>query len=273
MKLLPTKYARANRRLNWRIYQHVRQSHSHAYRKRDRVEIPARLTRRGWSEMDAFNARARSHWFRLIAGELCRRVGAGAPDFVPSSKLCFVTLADAACCDHHFVDPEDIRYIVERVRRRYAQALRGLDYIGMIDAALYVSARRALGATKVICFHVHVVAWGCKPGSVRKRCERLNNRLTPPLFEAKVAQCKGIRDGDLLKVLSYAMKTPFQQYQAWRPRDGSGWRQRKRQLNGTNARYLFEQLDGIDLPKLTIAGGEGIEIKEAVTRFIRSPLR
>jgi hypothetical protein len=138
--LLPPKYANRYCRIERKQGRHLKK-HLRGWRQKTfRRAIDGLPPLRGEAEglLNAHNEYARSRWFRAMAGNLCLEVGARPPDFVPDRPVYFLTLLDGQQIVYPDQDEDDSPTLQE-IRKCYARLLQGLDYIGMVDAALYVS--------------------------------------------------------------------------------------------------------------------------------------
>src|SRR4051812_40050992 len=91
----------------------------------------------------------------------------------PRQPIYFVTLCDRRCCTSHQTSEIPIKRFIQKLRR----GLRGLSYFGMIEPAFYanVCPGTYVGDRKrMVCWHLHLLAWGKSKTWVKKRIKRLN---------------------------------------------------------------------------------------------------
>lgn len=239
-----------------RLIGGLRGYHQQIYLKPERQV--RRLGRRQASELGAQNPYAREFWMRSLGAELCREVGARAPDWAPEVPVFFVTLIDeaqivypAGCTRGYRPNPQ----IVD-IRRHYRRALQGLDYLGMLDPALYVSTQRVQGVPRFLLWHAHVLVWNTSKRALDDWAASVRPKMSAYLPYASAVDCQQIRPPDLRQIIWYTGKTPYKQYQVWR-RDAGSLGQQKRNINGINSVRLYAELRDITLPELTLAGGLG----------------
>jgi hypothetical protein len=200
-----------------------------------------------------------------MAGNLCLEVGARPPDFVPERSVYFLTLLD----QRQIVYPtrgEDESPTLEEIRKSYARLLRGLNYIGMLDPALYVSAHRTHHVARFIHFHVHVLVWGVRRAELERRCKEIRVQIGSLIRRATPAKYKPVKDRTLLKVTSYTAKMPRHQYQIWSELHKPGMKQSKRRINGVNSVRLYGAMQDYTLDQLVLAGGRGERVLKHMLR-------
>ncbi|WP_145984673.1 hypothetical protein [Methylobacterium aquaticum] len=239
-----------------RLKKGLRGYHQQVYDRPER-EI-RRLGRRRAGELGAQNPYAREYWMRSLGAGLCREVGAQAPDWVPRVPVFFVTLIDedqivypADCTRGYRPNPE-----IADIRRYYRRALRGLDYLGMLDPTLYVSAQQVQGVPRFLLWHAHALVWNISKGALDLWAESVRPTMSAYLPYASAVDCRQVRPRDLRQLIWYTNKTPYKQYQVWRRETGS-LGQQKRNINGVNSVRLYADMKDLVLPRLTLAGGAG----------------
>jgi len=95
---------------------------------------------------------------------LARHLGAEPPDFELPVPVYFVTLIDK----RHIVNSDQeysedwVPYDLWKIGAAYSDALFGLNHLGMLDVALYVSTQRTHGVDRFLQFHTHSLVWGIK---------------------------------------------------------------------------------------------------------------
>ncbi|WHQ68792.1 hypothetical protein [Methylorubrum extorquens] len=142
------------------------------------------------------------------------------------------------------------------IRRHYRRALQGLDYLGMLDPAFYVSTQRVQGVPRFLLWHAHALVWNTSKCALDAWAERVRPTMSAYLPYASAVDCRVVKPWDLRQVIWYANKTPYKQYQVWR-RDSGSLGQQKRNMNGINSVRLYAELHDMTLPELTLAGGMG----------------
>lgn len=239
-----------------RLIGGLRGYHQQIYLKPER-EV-RRLGRNRASELGAQNPYARDFWMRSLGAGLCREVGARAPDWTPQVPVFLVTLIDeaqivypAGCELGWRPNPQ-----VVDIRRHYRRALQGLDYLGMLDPAFYVSTQRVQGVPRFLLWHAHVLVWNTSKRALDAWAERVRPTMSAYLPYASAVDCRPVKPQDIRQVIWYTNKTPYKQYQVWCRETGS-LGQQKRNMNGINSVRLYAEMRGMRLLELTLAGGLG----------------
>lgn len=239
-----------------RLIEGLRGYHQQVYARPER-EV-RRLGRRWAGELGAQNPYARERWMRSLGAGLCREVGARAPDWAPQVPVFFVTLIDetqivypAGCTRGYRPNPR----IVD-IRRHYRRALRGLDYLAMLDPALYVSAQRIQGVPRFLLWHAHALVWSTSEAELDAWAEGVRPTMSAYLPYASAVKCSEIIPEDLRQMIWYMNKMPRKQYQLWK-RQSESFKQYKRDINGINSVRLYAEMRDVALPELAFAGGAG----------------
>ncbi|WP_147025525.1 hypothetical protein [Methylobacterium oxalidis] len=200
---------------------------------------------------------------RSMGAGLCRCVGACAPNWEPRVPVFFITLID----EGQIVYPTDANTEGFRrstphfpdIHRTYRRALRGFDYIGMLDPALYVSTQKVECVSRFILWHAHALVWNTSAAALDQWASEARWSMRAYLPYASGIDWRPIRPPDLRQLIWYTGKTPRQQYQLWRREKGS-LQQYARPINGVNAVRLYATMRNLTLPELTFAGGAGRQI-------------
>lgn len=216
----------------------------------------------------AHNAFARERWMRSLGGQLCAALGARPPRYRPVQPVWLVTLIDRR---QLLRGPDTTGWrrpdpTFREIRRVYAAAMTGLDYVGLLDPALYVSTQHREGVPRVILWHLHALVWNTTEAELDAWAEGVRATMDAYLPYSSSVDVERVRPADLLQVLWYTAKMPRKQYQLWeRPERGS-LQQYKGQINGVNAVRLYAALRPLRLPHLTLAGGAGRPIRRRTLR-------
>lgn len=216
----------------------------------------------------AHNAFARERWMRAMGGQLCAALGARPPRYRPVQPVWFVTLIDRRQIMRG-PDPAGWRQpdpTFREIRRVYAAAMTGLDYVGLLDPALFVSTQHREGVPRFVQWHLHALVWNTTEAALDTWAEGMRATIDAYLPGASSVKISLIRPADFLQVLWYTAKMPRKQYQLWRRREGNSLQQYKRQINGVNAVRLYAALRSLRLPHLTLAGGAGRPIRRQTLR-------
>lgn len=151
------------------------------------------------------------------------------------------------------------------IRRVYAAAMTGLDYIGLLDPALFVSTQHREGVPRFIQWHLHALVWNTSEPELNAWAERVRPTMDAYLPGASSVKISLIRPADFLQVIWYTTKMPRKQCQVWLRERGS-LQQYKRQINGVNSVRLYAALRPLRLPHLTLSGGAGRPIRRRTLR-------
>lgn len=198
---------------------------------------------------------------REWGGRLCGLLGAPAPDWEPHVPVYFVTLIDR----QQIVYPAGVSKGyrpnpgITNIQRTYRRALRGLDYIGMLDPSLYVSTQRVEGVSRFILWHTHALVWNTSKAVLDRWADSIRPTMHAYLPYATGVDVRPVRPEGLRQLIWYIGKTPRQQYQLSRRESGS-LQQYAGPINGINSVRLYAEMRKLTLPQLTMAGGEGRRI-------------
>ena len=215
----------------------------------------------------AHNAFARERWMRALGGQLCAALGARPPRYRPVQPVWFVTLIDRRQIVR---GPDTTRFArpdptFREIRRAYAAAMTGLDYVGLLDPALFVSTQHQEGVPRFIQWHLHTLVWNISRTELDAWAEGVRATMDAYLPGASSVDIAPVEPDDLLQMLWYTAKMPRKQYQVSRRESGS-LKQYKGQINGVNAVRLYAALRPLRLPHLTLAGGAGRLIRRRTLR-------
>jgi hypothetical protein len=136
------QFRRRIRKQGRHLERHLRGSRQRSFDDVEEAREP--LLRSTRTHLNVHNPYARRYFFRAVAGNLARHLGAEPPDFELPEPLHFLTLIDK----RHIVKPDEFdseewqAYSLREIRAAYGEALFGLDHLTMLDVALYVSTQR-----------------------------------------------------------------------------------------------------------------------------------
>ncbi|MFG1343138.1 hypothetical protein [Xanthobacter autotrophicus] len=155
---------------------------------------------------------------------------------------------------------------VKHLRHHFGKALWGLNFIGMLEPALYVSLRGQVSPTRrLFLWHVHAIAWRNSNDSIdHARAVARQHGFSTLLPGAPALMTKTITPGDLVRVSGYLNKSPRHQYSLAYKGEGAKPEHRRRSATGANLARLHRHLDGLYLDDLAIAGGEGKAVLNAI---------
>ena len=205
------------------------------------------------------------HSKRLWLAELLQaylRVHAGSAkrsrdfDFEIDQACAFVTLTHRAwaCAD------TNIQFDLDRAKQMVRNALRGTDYIAVLDAGMYKNEDwETDGETgKLISFHFHALVWAKTRTDLDRLRKYIKPRFEPILGNKSSAHFKFINNQDeAATALTYMAKMPFLGYRTTINEKG-----KKKQVSCSKLFYktrwhLFNELQKHDLFTFWLAGGSG----------------
>jgi hypothetical protein len=225
--------------------------------------------------LNAVSPRARIRWGEMICEELSKHFHLEPTQPEPDQRIFLVTLCDRRCCTSHQDENIDIPKFIRLLRR----GLRGLSYLGMIEPAYYVNVCEGarIHGKRMVCWHVHLVAWGESRSAIRARIERLNKDgiLLPIADGLAAAHQKRISKGKLASKVAYMLKGPRKAYRLFKydqvTADGEivlRFRQKKDDLRPGERLTLFRLMKDLYLDQLALGGGEGADILRRLKRRV-----
>jgi hypothetical protein len=224
---------------------------------------------------NAVSPKARIRWGKMICEEFSTHFKLGPDQPEPDQRLFLVTLCDRRCCTSHQEKNIDISQFMRILRR----GLRGLSYLGMIEPAYYVNVCEGvrIHGKRMVCWHVHLLAWGESKSAIRTRIESLNKKgiLLPIADGLPAAHQKRIAKGKLTKKIAYVLKGPRKAYRLfkWEQVTADGeivqrFKQKKDDLRPGERLSLFRLMKDMYLDQLALAGGEGAAILRRLKRRV-----
>jgi hypothetical protein len=236
------------------------------------------------SQLDlcCINHSARMRWSKAFCNELEKFFGLGPKHQYPDQPLFFVTLTDVSCTTDHDAPWVD----VYTFKRKLQAGLKGLNYVGMVEPALYVNVAPGTrwSNKKAASWHLHAICWGENRREMKARFKRLNRegRYLSIMESQRGADQKEIVAGRLLKntertfiadKLRYVLKSPKNAYRVYKTErvtsDGECvpcFRQRKSELRKGDRITLFHLMKNLHLDELAAAGGEGTDMMRRIKR-------
>jgi hypothetical protein len=237
------------------------------------LEVSLRLRRTGYQslkklirpqtqrKLPAQNAFARANIRRALGSELFDVLGADAPVFIANQEVYFLTVIDGGMVTHpglpdELMIPRRAPSIVE-IKSNYVRLLGDLNYVGMIEPALYVSTQEHFGVPRLVNYHVHCLVWGISFFELDRICREINRQISSLIPHAPAAEFKSINPQTLRNMLWYITKMPYEQHQLWVRPTTNRYRQEARGLNRINALRLCREMANYTLDDLAIGGGAG----------------
>ena len=248
----------------------------------DRTRLPrpapadVELVTKGSTYMHLVSHRDRNKFFRILWEEFAGLLGLDDKTTYPDFPLFWVTLVDRSCCT-----PAREWYVdIEGVKRRFAEGLHGLSYVGMIDVAYYVNSRVGKYRKPFLSWHLHAICWGASSEKMKERFERLNSpsnkRRYRPVAEGMTgADCRPIPNQMLASGLRthledkfrYMAKPPLQAYRLFKRHKldaygqvGSNNQQKPSPLSPAELIRLFHVIKHLFLDDMIVGAGRGMKI-------------
>ncbi|MEQ1955100.1 hypothetical protein [Mesorhizobium sp. CN2-181] len=201
--------------------------------------------------------RLRDSIFRQLRSEMRDPASQGNADGY------FVTICDRRTTSD-FDGPIDFR----EIRKIYHGHLLNMNFIGMIEPALYVSCQKVFGVDRRLHYHLHAIVWNCTDRLIQDRCANINDELLPMVSYTETANWKPISPGTLRTVIEYIGKLPAEQTQIWK-RPSERLKQQSRQINGINSVRVLREMANFKLDDLLLSGRRGLDIARRALRDVR----
>jgi hypothetical protein len=158
--------------------------------------------------------------------------------------------------DWHFSD-KAWEFDIDRIKQQVRNRFRGLNYIFMIELAVFRNVRPTLGQGRVIAPHIQGFSWG---QISRREMKRIRQRFSGGMFGADSIRRQEVYD--LPGAISYSVKPPYHGYSVYPKQNGDfGHKQSKLWL--TQHYDLFQHLKDFTYLDMTFARGEGVPILRA----------
>jgi hypothetical protein len=178
--------------------------------------------------------------------------------FQSGGAIMLATFADRAwaCCDRA------CNFDFAKAKQKIRNALSGMDYIAVIEAAMYPHTKWTTdGITGcLVSFHCHAVVWSTSKSVLRRHQTKIAARFKPVHQDDKklpfLNNLKTLKD--VLKALRYLTKMTLEGYR--RKSSGGKIVQEHVSLNAGHHYRLFKFLRGRSLFDAWLAGGKGAEV-------------
>lgn len=237
------------------------------------------MSRSRSSDLNAGNPYARIKWGDVLWSEFVSHFDLCEENPLPEIPLFWLTLVDIGCFTAHDAEQINLAAIIHKLRG----GLGGLSYIGMIDAAYYtnIAPGTEFSERRGVNWHLHLFAWGETRKQIKARFATLNDsndNYRPIIPEGLGADWKQVTEEMLPIRFRYMLKTPRKSYRIGRKElcDPEGrvdfkFMQNKSDLRPGERVTLFLLLKRFWLNELTVAGGEGVELRRRALRQITTP--
>lgn len=247
-------------------------------RRYRRLVIDTRTERgeRAAHYMYANNEHSRITLARVMLDRLHRAVG---PDTGPFTFVTVVPVAYlVALADAETMSAEARADLIGRLQALARQTLQGMNYVGMVEPALY--KRRGPDGPgdnrDGLFWHVHAVVWGLNTQAVRSRARAKIGKRHTNLFGRSAVWVKEIEHGEVDVYGLYIVKAPLKHYDL-RPTTkesidpetgevftGPGYRQQPDTMQTGDRVRVAHAMEGLLLDQLLFGGGDGSAVATAV---------
>lgn len=158
--------------------------------------------------------------------------------------------------------------------RRLLRVLRGLDYIGVVDAALYTNSPR-YDRGRAVAWHMHLLVWNCSAAQIRNLCLYVNTRyrsLVPGLTPAHSRPLTTRKA--VTRQITYAFKAPTRSYRFYPRRDEQRritdtWQQKKYPARPGEAVEICKFMRGARIDQLCLSGGQAVGMIDEIAEMAR----
>jgi hypothetical protein len=168
---------------------------------------------------------------------------------------------------------------VRRLTRWVGRALKGLNCLGMVEAALYTNIRRiGRSWTPIVSWHVHLIVWGTSYATLNRRLAKIRENHQSLIEGIEAAHSVRLESGSAVEEeLYYMLKSPLKEYRIAkrRPRGGfdhetreisesNGFKQWKRDLRPGHLVQMCNVMQEQYLDNLLFGIGDGVAIHKSI---------
>jgi hypothetical protein len=228
------------------------------------------------SELNAANPYARIVVGNALWSEFSKFFDLSESQPIPLVLMYWLTLVDIGCMTA--LDATNIN--VAGMIRHLRFGLEDLSYIGVMDPGLYANIQPGtnFSSRTGVNWHLHLFAWGKEPKAMKRWVKRMNKsrdnyRPIVPRPQGNGFDCRRITEENIARRFQYMCKTPRKAYRinVKKRTDAEGrtkvkYISSKSLLRPGEHVTLFHLLKKFSLDELTVAGGEGVEIRRRALR-------
>ncbi|MCG3773241.1 MAG: hypothetical protein JW395_0045 [Nitrospira sp.] len=233
-------------------------------------------------ELNAANPYARILLGNALWSEFSKFFDLSESQPIPEVPLFWLTLVDLGCMTA--LDATNIN--VAGMIRHLRIGLRGLSYIGLMEAALYANIQPATNYPERtgVNWHLHLFAWGEEPKAMKLRVKRMNKAsenhrpIVPRDMGGVGFESRRVTEENIARRFRYMCKTPRKAYRinVKKRMDAEGrtefsYISSKSLLRPGERVTLFHLLKNFSLDELTVAGGEGVGLRRRALRHLVRP--
>lgn len=212
--------------------------------------------------LSANSYQGRLRWHRAFARHLVMVVGPQSPGLVSQRDVHLLTLVDDTRC----LTEAQERPAMKSLRHGFGSCLTGLNFVGMLEPALYVSVPFSRSTSRrLYAWHFHAIVWDASAEDIQKVRTRVREHQFSSLIpRAPALDITPVPLEDVLDVAGYINKSPRHQYSLAHILGGTRIQQYRRKATGANLARLHRHLEGLHLDDLAVAGGEGTDVLRAI---------
>jgi hypothetical protein len=119
---------------------------------------------------------------------------------------------------------ETVTFDVETIKILTKKALRGVNAVAMVEAALYTNITLNRGhSNRTVSWHVHMLVWDTPVEKLKTRLNKINNQHACLVPGFDPTHCMRVNTEEAEKLLIYMLKAPMKEYRIARKRPGIDW--------------------------------------------------
>jgi hypothetical protein len=176
----------------------------------------------------------------------------------------------------------------KRIQAWTRQLLRGLNFVGMVEAALYTNfGHVSAGFWRVVAWHVYLLAWGVSEAQLAPVMDNINRRYEALLPGVDPAFGVPVAKEEVVGKALYMLKAPQSEYRVYPKRatridretgeittpTTGRFKQKKQALRSGDMVRMCNVMADKHLHRLMFAGGGGAPLLNAVRAEALEPLR
>lgn len=211
--------------------------------------------------------------FARTASEHMARFVEELDDTVP---LAFVTLASKRFA---FAERDAAAFDVKPLMRWTREVLAGLNFVGMVEAALYTNVGAILGGPdRVVSFHTHAVVWGATAADLDALIMAVNADESALVPGISPGHWRPLRRAEVSGQVIYMSKNSLSDHRIYAKRSEvideetgeitapttGAFRQKKDPLRPADAVRMFRVMRDRHIDQLAFAGGDGAAVLTAI---------
>ncbi|RWP18021.1 MAG: hypothetical protein EOR01_23670 [Mesorhizobium sp.] len=165
--------------------------------------------------------------------------------------------------------------------------LRGLNYVGMIEAAYYSNYNPVPGSrSAMVSWHIHAIVWGCSERRIGAVADEVNAVCEPLIPGRPAAHVRIMANHTAAKRIFYMLKIALENYRVYPIRETSDpdtgeitvsatgeWIQKKDRLRPGEAVKMALVMGKRSLPMLMFSAGEGTAVWTKALALTRARIR